>query len=133
MTTVQPNSEMPIAVHPDRPKLRKRPLKALHHFRELLKDKEDTKQVFWIFEALPRKSFCDDAIRFGTGERGRSIYASESYLPDILDDHERLRGMPEGSVTHAYCDFMEKERLTAASLVAEGAKMGKPRYNDLIQ
>lgn len=77
MTTVQPNSEMPIAVHPDRPKLRKRPLKALHHFRELLKDKEDTKQVFWIFEALPRKSFA--TMPFGSGQAsgaGPSMQAS---------------------------------------------------------
>ncbi|QLC26275.1 hypothetical protein HFP57_15385 [Parasphingopyxis algicola] len=133
MASVPQNSEMPIAVHPDRPKLRKRPLKALHHFRELLKDKEDTEQVFWIFEALPRQSFRDDALRFGTSERGRAIYAREPYLPAILDDHDRLRAMPEGSVAHAYCDFMEKEGLTAAGLVAEGEKMGKPRYNDLIQ
>lgn len=133
MASAPQNIEMPIAVHPDRPKLRKRPLKALHHFRELLKDKEDTEQVFWIFEALPRQSFRDDAVRFGASERGRAIYARESYLPAILDDHERLRAMPEGSVAHAYCDFMEKEGLTAAGLVAEGEKMGKRRYNDLIQ
>ncbi|WP_116237214.1 Coq4 family protein [Parasphingopyxis lamellibrachiae] len=133
METIAAISDMPVAVHPDRPRLRKRPLKALHHFRELLKDKEDTEQVFWIFEALARKSFRDEAVRFGTSEQGRAIHASEPYLPTILDDHDRLRAMPEGSVAHAYCDFMEAEGLTAAGLVAEGEKMGKPRYNDLIQ
>lgn len=133
MTVATELSEMPIAVHPDRPALRKRPLKAIHHFRELLKDKEDTEQVFWIFEALPRKSFRVEAVRFGTSEHGRSIHAREPYLPTILDDHDRLRAMPKGSVAHAYCDFMEAEGLTAAGLVAEGEKMGKPRYNDLIQ
>ena len=131
METIPDTADMPVPVHPDRPRLRKRPLKALHHFRELLKDKEDTEQVFWIFEALPRNSFRDDAVRFGTSEQGRAIYASEPYLPAILDDHDRLRAMPEGSVAHAY--FMEAEGLTAAGLVAEGEKMGKPRYNDLIQ
>ena len=133
MATDPNRTEMPIPVHPDRPKLRKRPRKALHHFRELLKDKEDTEQVFWIFEALPRQSFRDDALRFGTSDAGRAIYSSEPYLPDLLDDHERLRAMPEGSVAHAYCDFMEAEGLTAAGLVAEGEKMGKKRYDDLIQ
>lgn len=124
---------MPIAVHPDRPRLRKRPLKAVHHFRELLKDKENTEHVFRIFEALPRKSFRDEARSFGLSEKGRTIHAREPYLPDLLDDHERLRAMPEGSVAHAYCDFMEKEGLSAAGLVAEGEKMGRRRYGDLVE
>lgn len=124
---------MPIAVHPDRPALRKRPLKALHHFRKLLKDKEDTEQVFRIFDALPRKAFRHKAQAFGESETGRALYASEQYLPDLLDDHERLRAMPRGSVAHAYCDFMEREGLTAAGLVAEGEKMGGLRYGDLVE
>jgi len=133
MTMPTEISAMPIAVHPERPKLRKRPLKAVHHFRELLKDKENTEHVFRIFEALPRKSFRDEASSFGLSEKGRAIHAREHYLPDLLDDHERLRAMPEGSVAHAYCDFMEKEGLSAAGLVAEGEKMGNRRYGDLVE
>ena len=133
MTMIPEISEMPIAVHPERPELKKRPLKAIHHFRELLKDKEDTTHVFHIFEALPRKTFRDEARAFGASERGRSLFASERHLPDLLDDHERLRAMPEGSVAHAYCDFMEKEGLSAAGLVAEAEKMGRRRYGDLIE
>lgn len=133
MTMIPEISEMPIAVHPDRPVLKKRPLKAVHHFRELLKDKENTEHVFHIFEALPRKTFRDEARAFGTSERGRAVFASERYLPDLLDDHERLRAMPEGSVAHAYCDFMEKEGLSAAGLVAEGEKTGRRRYGDLVE
>lgn len=124
---------MPVLVHPDRPRLRKRPLKAIHHFRELLKDKEDTTHVFHIFEALPRKGFREEAKAFAQTDKGRALFASERHLPDLLDDHERLRAMPEGSVAHAYCDFMEKEGLTAAGLVAEGEKMGRRRYGDMVE
>lgn len=124
---------MPVAIHPDRPKLRKRPIKALNHFRALIRDKEDTTQVFHIFESLPRKSFREEAVAFANSERGQALYASERYLPDLLDDHERLRAMSVGSVAHAYCDFMEAEGLTAAGLVEEGKKMGKPNYGDLVQ
>lgn len=126
-------ADMPIPVHPERPRLRKRPLKAVHHFRELLKDKENTEHVFHIFEALPRKAFRDEARSFALSDKGRAIYAYEPYLPDLLDDHERLRAMPEGSVAHAYCDFMEKEGLSAAGLVAEGEKMGRKKYGDLVE
>jgi hypothetical protein len=57
------DSQMPF-VHPDRPASRFRPLKALYHFRELIKDKEDTSQVFHIFESLPRPGFRKDAKAF---------------------------------------------------------------------
>lgn len=120
-------------VHPDRVIPRIRPMKALHHFRELLKDKEDTEQVFHIFEALPRKNFRSDAETFAMSEAGKAIRAEEPFLPDLLDDHDRLRAMPEGSVAHAYCDFMEKEGLSAAGLVAESDKFYQQKYGDLIE
>ena len=37
----------------------------------------------------------------------------------ILDDHAALRRLPKGSLGQDYCDFMERDGLTAASLVAE--------------
>ena len=116
MENVSHSPELPIPVHPDRPALKKRPLKALHHFRELLKDKEDTEQVFRIFEALPRKAFRDEAQAFTESDKGRALYASENYLPDLLDDHEHLRTTAPGSVGHAYCDFMEQEGLPQPAL-----------------
>lgn len=120
-------------VHPDRPRPRKRPLKALHHFRKLVQNKEDTEQVFRIFEALPRKAFRAEASAFALSEKGRALFDSERFLPDLLDDHDRLRAMPEGSVAHAYCDFMEAEGLTGAGLVAEDAKMDRRRYGDMVE
>ena len=43
--------------------------------------------------------------------------------------------MPEGSVAHAYCDFMEAEGLSAAGLVAESEKGWEydKRYDDLVR
>ena len=120
-------------VHPDRPRPRWRPLKAVHHFRKLIRNKEDTEQVFHIFESLPRKAFRAEARDFALSDEGRAIFAAERFLPDLLDDHERLRAMPAGSVAHAYCDFMEAEGLTAAGLVAEGEKMGRRRYGDMVE
>ena len=112
-------SDAPLFWHPERKDLRFRPLKALHHFRELLKDKEDTEQVFHIFQALPRRNFREEAKAFVDSEKGKALQISEPYLPDLLDDHDALRTMPKGSLAHAYCDFMEKEGLSAAGLVDE--------------
>lgn len=123
----------PLFVHPDRPDARFRPLKALHHFRELIKDKEDTEQVFHIFECLPRPGFRKDAKAFVESEKGKALQASEPELADLLDDHERLRKMPKGSLAHAYCDFMEKEGLSAAGLIAEYDQFSPRKYGDQIE
>src|SRR3546814_17610667 len=55
-TTMTPT----IFSHPDRQPRKFRPFKAFQHFRKLIADKEDTEQVFHIFENLPRKGFMDD-------------------------------------------------------------------------
>lgn len=119
--------------HPDRQPLKFRPFKALGHFRKLIKDKEDTEQVFRIFESLPRKGFIADARAFIESATGQRLMASEPCLPDLLDDHTALEKLPAGSVGRAYLDFMCREGLSAAGLVAENDKMGRPKYNDQIQ
>lgn len=119
--------------HPDRQPAKFRPLKALRHFRKLIKDKEDTEQVFHIFENLPRKGFMDDARAFVESDLGKRLMESEPYLPDLLDDHSWIDELPEGTVGHAYVTFMRREGLSAAGLVAEAEKMGRPKFDDQIQ
>lgn len=119
--------------HPRRPKSRYRPLTALKHFRELLKDKENTAEVFKIYDALPSSQFIPRVRELTLSPRGEALRAGEPYLPSILDDHEALRKLPEGSVAHAYCDFMEREGLTAAGLVEEFERAERPVYDDLVQ
>ena len=100
-------------------------LRAYGHFRDLLKEKEETSHVFKIFEALPSKSFIPRVRALTLSERGEKLRAEEPFLPPILDDHEALRRLPEGSVAQAYCDFMEREGLSAAGLVAEDVRMAR--------
>ena len=121
--------------HPDRPEPRRNVRAAMYHFRELLKDKEDTAHVFKIFEALPSSRFIPNARAFTLSREGQRVREEEPYLPTILDDHEALRQMPAGSVAHAYCDFMEREGLTAAGLVEEGERAwpDRPKYGDLVE
>ena len=119
--------------HPGRPRARYRPLTAIRHFRELLKDKENTAEVFRIYDALPSGQFIPRVRALTLSPHGEALRASEPYLPTILDDHDALRRLPEGSVAHAYCDFMEREGLSAAGLVEESEKADQPVYDDLIQ
>lgn len=118
---------------PRRPRPRYSLLKAYGHFRDLLEDKEETSHVFKIFESLPSKDYVPRVRALALSETGERLRADEPFLPPILDDHEALRRMPEGSVAQAYCDFMEREGLSAAGLVAEADKLGHPKYGDLIE
>lgn len=122
-------------IHPDRKMGGFSPLKALHHFRNLIADKEDTEQVFHIIRALAGKTFVKRAAEFWRSESGKKVLADNQSLVDILDDHASLRKLPMGTVGHAYCDFMEKEGLTAQGLVDEYDKFADKteKHNDLLE
>lgn len=119
--------------HPDRPAARYRPLRAVRSFQKLIKDKEDTSLVFKIFESLPSSGFMERVRDLSLSEHGEFLRATEPSLPEILDDHATLRRTQKGSLAHAYCDFMESEGLTAAGLVAEAERLGRPKYPDLVE
>lgn len=122
-----------VLLHPDRPQAAYRPLRAIRNFQMLMKDKEDTAAVFRIFESLPSKDFIARIADLTLSERGTYLRQTEPRLPEILDDHAALRRTPKGSLAHAYCDFMEAEGLTAAGLVAESERTGRPRFPDLVE
>jgi ubiquinone biosynthesis protein COQ4 len=128
--------------HPDRPGSEFRPFKALHHFRKLIADKEDTEQVFHVIAALRGSKFRKIAEAFWVSAKGQQILGSEQRLIDILDDHATLEKLPAGTVGRAYVDFMQREGLSAAGLEAEYAKFegsgkrfhdGIDRYGDRLR
>lgn len=101
----------------DRPVRRIRPMRALQHFRALMRDAEDTVQVFHMADCLPNRSTRQIAQGFCASAQGRARMAAEPALADILDDHESLLRHGPGSVAHAYVSFMRSEGLSAAGLV----------------
>ena len=122
-------------IHADRTPRRIRPLKAWGHMKNLLKDNEDTEQVFHIVDALNGNALITDLKKFAATPGGQARLTERRYLPEILDDHETLRKLPAGSVGQAYVDFMEREGLTAAGLVEESEKWwsGQDIYDDDVE
>ena len=121
--------------HPDRPRMKFRPLAAWHHFRILIKDKENTEEVFRILEALPSPNIAGRTRDFVLSDAGRKLRAAEPYLPPLLDDHAALRRLPAGSVAQAYLQFMESQQLSAQGLVDEYARFqsGRRKFDDLFE
>ena len=122
-------------IHPDRLPMYMDWRGALKHFRRLEGDKERTREAFHVFEALPWVGMVDTACTFLASEQGKAVYASEPFLPAILDDHAALRRLPTGSLAHAYCDHMEREDLSAAGLIAEYEEWrgGRERLDDKVE
>ena len=110
--------DLPVML-PGRPKMRYDLPKAWRNFRDLVKDKEDTSKVTEIFQALPWRGIYDAALSFLKAERAQEIRRKEPSLVAILDNHEELRKLPKDSLAHIYCDFMEREGLSAQGLVDE--------------
>ncbi len=125
-TATTDGADLPLML-PGRPAARYDFPKAWRHFKELIKDKENTAEVQPIFEALPWRGVYDAALAFLGTERGQAIRKSEPSLVTLLDDHAALRQMPAGSLAHVYCDFMEREGLSAQGLVDE---LNKYRRSD---
>lgn len=132
-TAISPAAELPLML-PTRPAMRYNFPRAWRHFKNLVKDKENTAEVAPIFESLPWTGAYEAAKKFLTSERGKAIRDSEPCLVEILDDHETLRKLPAGSLAHVYCDFMEREGLSAQGLVDELNKYRSPDmyFNDQV-
>ena len=120
--------------HPDRPVTEFRPLRAWRHFRKLIADKEDTEQVFHIIAALRGSKFKQIAHQFWETSKGKDMLESNMRLVDLLDDHESIKQLPQGTVGRAYVDFMEREGLSAAGLEAEYAQFqdASEHYDDVL-
>jgi len=109
-------------IHENRRTPKIRPIKAAGHMRALLRDKEDTEQVFHIMDALNGNTSVRKLKAFMKSDAGQARMEDRRELPAILDDHAVLKGLPDGSVGRAYVAFMEREGLTAAGLVEESEK-----------
>ena len=122
--------------HPDRVPAKRNIRRAWHHFWEFKKDKEKTSEVFRFFEHLPWLDMPEHVREYLSTQRGQYVFETEPFLPDILDDHDMLRrDYPGGSLAHDYCDYMEREGLSAAGLVAEydDFRGDRPRLDDQIE
>lgn len=93
-----------------------RPIKALQAFRKLVRDKEDTRQVFEIMRALSGRSIARGYNRLlTTVEGGRQAFLAQE-LAERLDDSAWLAQFQPGSVGAAYRDFRHRMGFTADGL-----------------
>jgi ubiquinone biosynthesis protein COQ4 len=93
------------------------PIAAFRAIRNLIRNREDTRQVFLLIEALRGKTAHRQFARFQATETGRAMLARHPSLLAALSDRDALVQLPPGSLGRIYYDFMTSENLSAAGLV----------------
>ncbi len=101
-----------------------RPFHALASVLKLIRNKEDTRQVFETVSALSGGSGKRLFKRFTATPYGRRVISEPVRLEKILSDRDALRALPEGSVGRAYLDFMEGGNLTPDGLIDAAEEAG---------
>ena len=101
-----------------------RPVTAARAFGRLIRDKEDTAQVFEIMRALSGRSLERGYDRMlATVEGGRQAYLREE-LARRLDDADWLARFRPDTVGGAYRAFRQARGFTAEGLAEEARKVG---------
>ena len=107
-----------------------KPITALRAVSRLLKDPDDTGQVFKIIEALKGDSIFAAVDKLKAHPDGRGMLTEKPDIKSLLNDREALAAMPEGSIGRAYYNFVHVEGLSADGLVASSEEA--PRYDSLL-
>jgi len=96
--------------------------RGLRALRRLIANKEDTAQVFEIFQALNGNAYARDYARLlSTEEGGLRAYEREE-IGERLTDPAYTADFPPGSVGAAYLQYLETEHLSAQGLIDESHK-----------
>jgi len=99
------------------------PRRALRAVQALMRNPDDTAQVFTIIESLSGPLHAARMrARFAADSVGARLLRDRPDLLPTLVDRAALRRMPEGSLAHAYLAFVESERITAEGLVEASVK-----------
>lgn len=93
-----------------------RPMAAWAALSNLIKDPDDTSQVFEIIDALAGRSFEKSFKRFRRSPNGPRWIEEQPDIVAVLNDRDALGEMPVGSLGRAYLDFVIREDLTPEGL-----------------
>lgn len=109
---------------------RRHPLVAWRAMQKLLKDGEQTGEVFKIIEALKGGAFTRATDRLRNSDEGSLRLAGKPDILEMLEDREALRKLPENSLGHTYLRFVEMENLSADGLMDAAMEAPTQRARD---
>ena len=94
-----------------------RPIEGIRAIRAILRDPEQTEQVFKMLSALGGRAVERNFARFRSTSTGREILEDRRELVERLKDRERLLSAGDGSLGCTYVHFTETQEITADGLI----------------
>jgi ubiquinone biosynthesis protein COQ4 len=107
---------------------RYQPLVALDAIRKLIRNKEDTAQVFRLLVAMRGRSFVKNVRRFKASPFGAHVLANKIDLVDTLVNRAYLESLPAGSLGRAFQAFMDGCGITPEGLMEAAREAGLDEY-----
>ncbi len=101
-----------------------RPFQALDAIRKLIRNKDDTTQVFRLLQALRGWSFERGFRRFKASDVGARVLAQREDLVDVLSNRAYLMSLPAGSLGRTFQDFLDGCGITSKGLNAAAREAG---------
>ena len=101
---------------------RRRPVLAARALKRLIADPERTEEVFAVLQHLSGDALQRGYARFAA--QPQRLPWLEQSMVEVLNDRDRLRRLPAGSLGRAYLQFVETEQLSADGLV-EASSIGR--------
>ncbi len=108
---------------------RYRPLVALDAIRKLIRNKEDTAQVFRLLVALRGMSFVRNVKRFKASSLGARVLREKRDLVDVLVDRQYLESLPAGSLGREFIAFMDHCGITPEGLSEAAREAGLDEFD----
>ena len=108
-----------------------KPIQAGLAISRLLRDPDDTGQVFKVLEALRGDSLSRALRCMSSEERGQALLDEQPNIVNALNDQKTLAALPEGSIGRTYYDFVHAEGLSADGLIESSHEA--PRFEKIGQ
>ncbi len=105
-------------------------IRVMQATKRLVRNKEDTAQVFVILEALGQSSGKRSFAKFSKSPIAKKIFAAEKPLIDYLSDKDWLLAQSEDSLARAYYEFTYQEDLSPDGL-RDASEIGNDLRADL--
>lgn len=105
-------------------------IEAFRAIRTLIRNPDDTSQVFRVIRAFSDRSLNRQFERFRATPQGRRILAGESTLLERLTDRDALKRLPLGSLGRTYAEFTRAEAISPKGLV-EASLAAPPESPDM--
>lgn len=107
---------------------RMQPIVAMKALKRLIRDPEQTHEVFTVIRALSGPALERGYRRFTRTRVGQKVLRERINLLDTLLNRDALRELPAGSLGREYLGFVSRENITADGLVEASEQDGEFKY-----